>query len=67
MVDTKLDKGARGERGQEDRGIPPAEVAKATIKALKNNEYEVAVGMAQNLRSGARSNSEQTFQNMNQW
>ena len=67
MVDTELDKGARGERGQEDRGIPPAEVAKATIKALKNNEYEVAVGMAQNLRSGARSNSEQTFQNMNQW
>jgi len=67
MVDTKLDKGARGERGQEDRGIPPAEVAKATIKALKNNEYEVAVGMAQNLRSGARSNPEQTFQNMNQW
>src|SRR4030043_1335419 len=45
MVDTELDKGARGERGQEDRGIPPAEVAKATIKALKKNEYEVAVGM----------------------
>lgn len=67
MVDTELDKGTRGERGQEDRGIPPAEVARATIKALGNNEYEVAVGMAQNLRTGARNNPEQLFQNMNQW
>ena len=66
MVDTELDKGTRGERG-EDRGIPPSEVARATIKALENNEYEVAVGMAQNLRTGARNNPEQLFQNMNQW
>ena len=67
MVDTELDKGARGERGQEDRGIQPAEVAKATIKALKNNEYEVAVGMAQNLRTYSRKNPEQAFQKMNSW
>lgn len=67
MVDTELDKGARGERGQEDRGMPPAEVAKATIKAMENNEYEVAVGMAKNLRTGSRNNPEQLFQSMNRW
>jgi uncharacterized oxidoreductase len=67
MVDTELDKGAREEREQEDRGIPPTEVAKATIKALENDEFEVAVGMAQNLRMGARSNPEQIFQNINRW
>ena len=67
IVDTELDKGAREKREQEDRGIPPAEVAKATINALENNEYEVAIGMAQNLRVGARDNPEQTFQNINRW
>ena len=67
MVDTELDKGMGGEQGQEDRGIPPAEVAKAAIKALKNNEYEIAVGMAQNLRMDARNDPEQAFQDMNYW
>ena len=65
-VDTELDKGARAQRGQEDRGIPPVEVAKATMKALEINQYEVPVGMAENLRTGARTNPEQLFQNMNQ-
>ncbi|VVB89359.1 L-rhamnose 1-dehydrogenase (NADP(+)) [uncultured archaeon] len=59
MVDTELDKGARDERGQVDKGIPPAEVAKATLKGLEKNEYEIAIGMAQNLRMGARTNPEQ--------
>lgn len=67
IVDTGLDKGARGERGQQDRGIPPSEVARATLKALENDEYELAVGMAENLRMGSRNNPEQTFQNINQW
>ena len=67
IVDTGLDKGARGERGQQDRGIPPSEVARATLKALENEEYELAVGMAENLRMGSRNNPEQTFQNINQW
>ena len=66
IVDTELDKGARGHRGQEDRGIPPVEVAKATMKALESNQYEIPVGMAENLRTGARTNPEQLFQNMNQ-
>jgi uncharacterized oxidoreductase len=67
IVDTELDRGARGERGQEDRGIPPFKVAQATLKALENNEYEIAIGMAENLRMGARKNPDQTFQNINQW
>ena len=66
-VDTELDKEARGQRGQEDRGIPPVEVAKATMKALESNQFEVLVGMAENLRTGARTNPEQVFQNMNRW
>jgi uncharacterized oxidoreductase len=67
IVDTELDKGARGERGQEDRGIPPLKVAQATLKALENDEYEIAIGMAENLRTGARKNPDQAFQNINRW
>ena len=65
IVDTELDKGAREERGQDYRGIPPFEVAKVTLNALENNEYEVAIGMAQYLKTGSRNNPEQTFHNMN--
>ena len=66
-VDTDLDKGARDRRGQEDRGIPASEVALAAIKALEKDEYEIAVGMAEDLRKGALNNPEQLFQRMNQW
>lgn len=66
-VNTELDKGARDRRGQENRGILPAEVAKAAIDALEKNQYEVAIGQAQNLLTGARNNPEQIFQNMNRW
>ena len=67
-VDTELDKGARERRGQQDRGIPPSEVATATLKALENDEYEVAVGQAQSMRMAVASgNADQLFQNMNRW
>lgn len=65
MVNTNMDKGVRGERGQRDRGIPPAEVAQAVLKSMSNDEYEVAVGAAKNLIAGSRTNSEQMFSNMN--
>ncbi|MCX5867664.1 MAG: SDR family NAD(P)-dependent oxidoreductase [Proteobacteria bacterium] len=65
MVDTELDRGGRDRRGQEYRGIPPAEVAQAAISALERNDFEVAVGTAENLRAGSRTNPEQAFQNMN--
>jgi uncharacterized oxidoreductase len=64
-VDTELDKGARDRRGQTDKGIPPSEVAKATLKALEKDEYEIAIGMAQNLLMGARNNPEMVFQGIN--
>jgi hypothetical protein len=34
----EYDKGARDKRGQEDKGIPPSEVAKATLKALEKDD-----------------------------
>jgi uncharacterized oxidoreductase len=64
-VDTELDQGARARRGQTDRGIPPAEVAEATLRALGKDEFEAAVGRAQFIRDGARNEPEQTFQRMN--
>jgi uncharacterized oxidoreductase len=65
-VDTELDKGAREARGQKDRGIKAEEVAEATIQALGNDEYETAIGRAQNLRMGARNDPERVFQMINQ-
>jgi uncharacterized oxidoreductase len=64
-VDTELDKGARGRRGQEYRGIKPEEVAAATIKGIENDDYEIVIGMAQNLRMGARTDPEQAFKQIN--
>ncbi len=55
IVDTELDKGSRGKRGQVDRGIPPEEVAKETLKVLEKNLFEYPVGMAQNLYDAAHS------------
>jgi uncharacterized oxidoreductase len=65
-VDTELDK-AFTEEGDEYRGIPPSEVARATLKAVANNEYEIVVGEAKNLVMGARTDPERAFQNINQW
>jgi len=66
-VDTELDKGARAQRGQQDRGMRPEEVAQAAMQALEKDQYEVAVGRAENLRTATRSDIEQIFQNMNKW
>lgn len=66
-VDTELDKGARDRRGQQDRGISPDEVAKAAVSGLEKDEYEIAVGRADNLRAGSRNNPEEIFGNTNRW
>jgi uncharacterized oxidoreductase len=50
IVDTELDKGAREERGQEDRGIKPEEVAQSTLACLVNNQFEIVIGLANKLR-----------------
>jgi uncharacterized oxidoreductase len=64
-VDTNLDQGAREARGQKDRGIPPSEVAKASIEGMGKDQFEIPVGMAQNLVKGSCSNFDQIFSRMN--
>jgi uncharacterized oxidoreductase len=65
-VDTELGKGTT-EEGDEYRGISPSEVAKATLIAMANNEYDIVVGEAKGLVMGARTNPELAFQKINQW
>jgi len=65
IVDTELHKGARERRGQVERGIKPEEVALTTLRALEADDYELAVGRAQSLRTGARNDPERFFRMMN--
>ncbi len=65
MTDTELGKGSIEEGDQEYRGIPPSDIARATLTAMAKNEYEIVVGEAKGLAMGARTNPEQAFQNMN--
>jgi uncharacterized oxidoreductase len=51
IVDTDLDRGARDNRGMENRGISAEEFAVAAMDAIKNDTYEAAIGMAANLRA----------------
>ena len=65
IVDTELDKGARGRRGQANRGIKPEEVAAATMKGIENDDSEIVIGMAQNLKMGSRTDPEKAFKQIN--
>ena len=66
IVDTELDKGARDQRGQTDRGIKPEVVAEETLKALQQNITEFTIGMAANLYAASRSGkAEEVFNRMN--
>jgi uncharacterized oxidoreductase len=66
-VDTELGKGTTDASEPGYRGIPPSEVAAAAMKALKNDEYEIVIGEAKNLRDGSRRNFEKTFEELNSW
>jgi uncharacterized oxidoreductase len=66
-VDTELGKGTAEDTEHEYKGIPPSEIAKATLTALAKNEYEIIVGEAKRLVMEARTNPEQAFQNINSW
>jgi uncharacterized oxidoreductase len=50
-VDTNLDRGARANREQSDRGISAKDFAVQAIEALKNDVYEAAIGQAAGLRA----------------
>jgi uncharacterized oxidoreductase len=65
LVDTELMKEERNNRDMPDRGIPPSELAKAVLNSMKKDEYELAYGMADGLRKGARDNPEEVFNRMN--
>jgi len=65
MVDTELDQGTRDRREQENRGIPPEDVASAALKGIKNDEFEMPIGLAQKLWQGARSDPEKVFNMIN--
>lgn len=64
-VDTELDKGTRAQRNMTYRGIPPSEVAVAAMKSLAGDEYECAVGQAQDLVAASRGNLDEQFNRMN--
>jgi uncharacterized oxidoreductase len=66
-VDTELGKGTAEEAEPEYRGLPPAEIARAALSAMANDEYEIFVGEAKDLAMGARTNPERAFQNINRW
>ena len=62
-VDTDLDRGARG---KVNRGIPPAEVGIAVMKAFTDDVFESGVGVAQNLvTAGTTAAFGQIFNAMN--
>jgi uncharacterized oxidoreductase len=67
MVDTELGKGSVEEEETENRGIQPAEVAKAVINALGKDDYEIVVGEAKGLVQGSRADPEGIFKNLNEW
>jgi uncharacterized oxidoreductase len=51
IVDTDLDRGARENREQENIGISPVEVAEAALLGMKEDQFEIVIGLASNLRS----------------
>jgi uncharacterized oxidoreductase len=65
-VDTELDGGTRERRRQEYRGIPPADVAEATLAGLAKDELEITLGQSQGLRAVTPQEAEQIFQRMNE-
>lgn len=66
-VETDLHKGARERGGQRNMNIITVkEFVVPAMEALKNDEYEKAVGMAEGIMMGARKNPEEIFKRMNQ-
>jgi uncharacterized oxidoreductase len=51
IVDTELDRGARENRKQESVGILPLEVAEAALLGMKEDQLEIVIAKAINLRS----------------
>ncbi len=67
MVDTELGKGSLEEEEEGNRGISPAEVAKAVMSSLAKDQYEIVIGEAEGLVTGSRTHPEEMFKNLNEW
>jgi len=67
MVDTELGRDTTEEPESGYRGIPPAQVATETMRALRRDEFEILVGEAKDLLSRSRSEPEKAFADMNNW
>jgi len=50
-TDTEQDKGGRDAREQKERGIPPAQVADAILKGMRDDRFEIVIGEATRLRA----------------
>ena len=61
MTDTELGGKVKDERGVQNRGIKPKQVAIETIDALKKDIFEIAVTDASNLVHASKNNFEQVF------
>ncbi len=64
-TDTELGGAPEGGEERGYRGAPPAEVAEGGLAAFAKDEFEIAVGQAQGLRDGSRSDPDKTFQMIN--
>lgn len=65
LVETELHDYAPEERRRELKGIQPEEVARATLEGMAEEDYEIPIGMAQNLMLGSRNDPEGAFQRLN--
>lgn len=54
IVDTDLDRGARDQRGQTNKGISAEKVATESFNAIANDKFEIAIGIVKVLRIGSR-------------
>jgi uncharacterized oxidoreductase len=51
IVETELDRGARENREQENLVISPVEVAEAALNGMKEDQFEIVIGLAGKLHS----------------
>jgi len=62
-TDTELDKGQR----KNYRGVPALDVAKAAVKGIEQDEFEVAIGEAVGLREQSKTGFDEAFKRLNSY
>jgi uncharacterized oxidoreductase len=67
MVRSEMNMTSRISRGQQHGGLDPQVVADATLQAMADDAYDVAVGDAQRLVLASRTEPEAAFRGMNGW